>query len=493
MKKRIIILILSVLLKNVSAVNYYWNPDFISGNINWTDLNNWYTVSGGSVHPVSLPGPADDIYIDSNSSYPVMALDDTAVCHSVFISGALTGIPEINDMGFYSMHVYGSFYGHDSLIINTAIYFMSGATGNQIDLYAPFNGAFDNLSVYFSGTGEWTLADNLIANVISVENGTLKSNDKQVTSKSFLIQGNLNRTVLLGQSVVECIDAGSGFFVTGSNYIIDADSASIILTVGDNIVLAFDGGINQHYHYVEMDTLAPVAGIAGSECEIDHLVCYGAIQDLLMTGTIHKAEFFGGGSIGDASSGNIVYDTLILDNTVPGGLGPNYYYTIETDSLFVNDLITVNSGIADTISIIAAMPNILVLPSDTICLDYIKLENSNAVGSGYYFAGNNSIDLGSNSGWTFTNCNFGSVGIISFETQKIKIFPNPSSSLFMVNAEEKINSVRVFNLSGQCTNAEIIKNSEEQIIISLEELPTGLYLIELFTDKGIIREKIAKK
>ena len=499
MKKKLLLFVFSMLLLTGKATDYYWNPDFMAGNINWTDLNNWYTTSGGTINPSVLPGPADDIYIDSNSSYPVMAIDDTATCRSVYIGNFLTGIPEINDMGFYGLHVYGSFYGHDSLSINTNIFFASGVPGNQIDLNAPYfqlSSPLLNLSVSFVGAGEWTLIDDLVANVVSVENGTFKSNDKLITVRNFLIQGTVNRTVLLGQSTIEVFDVGSGFLVYGSNYSIDADSADIILTVGDNIILAFAGGTGQHYHYVEMDTLAPVAGISGTNCEIDHLVCYGSIQDLTMTGVVHKGEFFGGASIsnpGTGSSAFLHYDTLILDNTVPGGLGPNNSYFIDADSLFVNDVIIVNSGLADTISITSVTPNMLVLPSDTICLDYIKLQNSNALGSGYYFAGNNSVDLGSNSGWTFTNCVFGSVGVTSFENEDIKIFPNPASSILTIESEKKIRSCKLYTITGQIVHPEINANSEEQLFVGLGNLQNGLYMIELITDNGIIRKKITKQ
>jgi hypothetical protein len=498
LKRNFVLFLLSAMLSYSNAANYYWVPDYTVYNFNWSDLNNWATTSGGIVHPAMLPGPADNVIVDAGSIVPQLNIDDTAKCfHIAFASGLPN--PLVLDLG-YPLMVFGSFNGCSNLNINVRVEFWSNVPGNTIDLYAPaavMGGTINGLRAVFKGSGEWSLLSPLEANYIGMEGGTIKTNNYRITTHNFMSTGNANRSMLLGQSTVETIDQGGGFFVSGSNYFIDADSAVIKLTVGDNIALAFDGGNSQHYHIVEFDTIAPTPGISGTNCEIDELICFATLQNMSFSGRIHKAQFYAGGFLSNASTGALVYDTLILENTLPPSFGSNSDYYLDTDSLFVNNVFQVNSGISDTISItesLGGFGNYLTLPADTMCLDFLKLRNINARGTGFYFTGNNSVDLGFNSGWFFYSCNFSGVGTALLpEKDNIKIYPNPTCNSVVIESPEEINVIRIYSLTGQLLRTEYVKNSKNNFIMRLDDLTDGLYFIELESNKEIMRKTVIRQ
>ena len=98
------------------------------------------------------------------------------------------------------------------------------------------------------------------------------------------------------------------------------------------------------------------------------------------------------------------------------------------------------------------------------------------------------------------NINDTYVGIasISDEEYQFRVFPNPSSNLFTVNFELEENEdiqFRIIDLSGKLISQERFINAEiglNTIEIQADEWANGIYLFELYTQKGIIAEKLIK-
>lgn len=137
MKKLILATLIVCKCLAVHAANYYWNPDPSSASFtnDWSDLNNWTTTSGGTIHPSVLPGPGDDVYIEGNSTFPYMMLDVSAECRDFYILGGPLN-PEVASLG-PSLTVHGSFYGTDAMSLACHIIFASNNTGNTLDLFMP--------------------------------------------------------------------------------------------------------------------------------------------------------------------------------------------------------------------------------------------------------------------------------------------------------------------------------------------------------------------
>jgi hypothetical protein len=73
------------------------------------------------------------------------------------------------------------------------------------------------------------------------------------------------------------------------------------------------------------------------------------------------------------------------------------------------------------------------------------------------------------------------------------VFPNPSKGLLMVNLQESTDAMlSVISLNGQLLKQfEIRDDSNTQLNIS--DLPAGIYLLNIQTDKKVAMMKIVKQ
>lgn len=69
------------------------------------------------------------------------------------------------------------------------------------------------------------------------------------------------------------------------------------------------------------------------------------------------------------------------------------------------------------------------------------------------------------------------------------IFPNPVVNNFKININNKINKVQIFDIAGK-TMAISVNIANKQVDINT--LPTGVYIVKIFTDKEILTTKIIK-
>ena len=71
----------------------------------------------------------------------------------------------------------------------------------------------------------------------------------------------------------------------------------------------------------------------------------------------------------------------------------------------------------------------------------------------------------------------------------IKIYPNPVSNILSINSEIKIRKVEIFSLLGH--RVKIVNKNFRSI--NLEYLSKGIYMIKIYSEKGITVRKLIKK
>jgi hypothetical protein len=74
------------------------------------------------------------------------------------------------------------------------------------------------------------------------------------------------------------------------------------------------------------------------------------------------------------------------------------------------------------------------------------------------------------------------------KTQKVRIYPNPTSTLLHIEASSPIQSVKLYNSLGQRVMVEYKVNK-----VNIASLPVGIYMVHIQTDQGILRKKVYKK
>ncbi len=75
----------------------------------------------------------------------------------------------------------------------------------------------------------------------------------------------------------------------------------------------------------------------------------------------------------------------------------------------------------------------------------------------------------------------------------VDVFPNPASDLISISVtDEIISSVSIINVSGKVLYQEDISN-EVNVDVDLKDLSQGIYILNIYTNKGVITRKIIKE
>ena len=84
-----------------------------------------------------------------------------------------------------------------------------------------------------------------------------------------------------------------------------------------------------------------------------------------------------------------------------------------------------------------------------------------------------------------------SLGINSGNSIDLKLYPNPTSGLILIESSEIIGEITVYDLSGKRVYFQ--NNSDVQLQIDLSDLNKGMYLIKVSTDNSIINRRVILK
>ena len=86
------------------------------------------------------------------------------------------------------------------------------------------------------------------------------------------------------------------------------------------------------------------------------------------------------------------------------------------------------------------------------------------------------------------------VGIKTPKFEAFKIYPNPTTSELRVESGElKVNSVEVFDIYGKKLSQLSTFNSQLSTQINVSQLPAGVYIIKIQSDKGVYKQQFIKK
>lgn len=92
----------------------------------------------------------------------------------------------------------------------------------------------------------------------------------------------------------------------------------------------------------------------------------------------------------------------------------------------------------------------------------------------------------STSNWTYIDptssfsidCD-GGLGLQTNEITEMTLYPNPATTLLTIDTEELIRSISIFNVSGKRVQYETVPT------FSVQELPQGVYLVNIVTENGV--------
>jgi hypothetical protein len=99
---------------------------------------------------------------------------------------------------------------------------------------------------------------------------------------------------------------------------------------------------------------------------------------------------------------------------------------------------------------------------------------------------------GSGQTYYFDDMKFGAaLGVASFEASKIKMYPNPTSSVFTIEAKDIVESISLYNVLGQ----EVLSKNpnSNSVTLDITNLQTGVYVVKTMIGGVSTTSRIVKK
>jgi hypothetical protein len=180
---------------------YYW----VGGSGTWDNSSNthWSLTSGGA-GAQGPPTANDDVVFDANSNATAYTVTTgtSPACFNFTTAGPASGSMTLT--ATTAFNVYGSATVPSSgvaITIGSSVVFRSTYVGQTIGI--AYNTGFTAGSVEFNGVGgAWTLTNNLKGSLFTLTNGTLTTNNYNITGTQFQSTNSNTRSLNLGSSTI---------------------------------------------------------------------------------------------------------------------------------------------------------------------------------------------------------------------------------------------------------------------------------------------------
>ncbi len=254
-------------ITGLTGSDYYW----VGGSGNWSDFaNHWATTSGGSTFETTVPGVLDNVIFDANSfssAGEIVTIDSDEVNFNDLDASTSTQPFTISGNGKV-MNVYGSVDLPSTVTVTVSTYnFLT--VGTEILNFN--NGPGSNYDFNFMSSGTWGLSSALAVKNLSIEAGTINTNNENVVvSQSISFLGTNNKTLSLGTSSVQTgsltanmaenvtLNGGSSTISAGATWFLETHASNNI-TLND---ITFLGGSSALlYDDLSVNTFTLEAGV----------------------------------------------------------------------------------------------------------------------------------------------------------------------------------------------------------------------------------------
>ena len=388
----LILFVLSALqLPALSAADYYW----VGGNGNWSDITHWRTASGGTTQQNTVPSGADNVFFDANSftgANQTVTIDAPNIyCRDMNWTGA-TGNPRLSGTALQAINISGSM----TLIPAMQYNHLGDVTfeGNEGGLIIDMAGFRIRRNLNFKGgsSSAWTLASSIAAD------STLLCTGGSLTTADFDMEAGYLELMPLIQST----------WSLG----------------GSHLVVTQNGRLLQNYYYrypaqIMGDFLTIQPGTSIVELSGDRTDLIATSASKVYLNEVYFSSSTGSGYLSfirdGYSDGFGPFDLNVLRFNNNGTVGFNGN-TIGTLRLNAGKAYRFEAGTTTdigTLEVMASCAQPVTIQSTTpnnparwtiggnVALSYLNVQGIEV--NGGTITADMSSDLGSNSGWQFTN------------------------------------------------------------------------------------------
>ncbi len=338
-----------------TAATQYWFKD--TGN--WSTAGQWFLATNGGGGAGRVPLPQDDVVFDVNSFSAVsktVTQDMPRIGKSINWTGA-TNSPTWTVST--ALTIYGSLTLISGMTFTNSVSWTFEGRGSFTLTMAGknFNSSVPTITISMFG-GTLTLQDaySQTTGTLVLNNGTLNTNNFNVTLNAFSSNVSTARTLTMG-SETWTISGAPNFWLVTSTLTLNRGTSTISMTNTGSGVKTFTGGGLTYYNLSLTGGGTGAVTIAGSNT-FNTFTINAPLTVTFTSGTTQTVSSF----VATGTSGNVI--------------------TINSST----------SGTAATLS----------RSSGTVSCDYLSLKDSAATGGAKWYAGANSTNVSGNSGWIFT-------------------------------------------------------------------------------------------
>ncbi len=84
-----------------------------------------------------------------------------------------------------------------------------------------------------------------------------------------------------------------------------------------------------------------------------------------------------------------------------------------------------------------------------------------------------------------------SVSVDSIEIKTVKLIPNPANDRLKIQTEKQILAIQLFSLEGSSILHNLY-NAKKEVILDVKEIPSGIYVVKVYTKSGVYASKLIK-
>lgn len=344
----------------------WWVGGGSTTNWNATTPTNWSTSSGGAGN-AAVPGTTDDVCFDANSGNPYTSIIAANITiKSIDCTGSNSGSTiTLNSGTDLFVQVGGIKFVSTMAFVasasNSIVEMLGAAVNAQIDLTGQ---TLKELA--FAGSGSWQLVsdanfDSSVGQFV-VSQGTVTTNNHNITVGSVNISGASTRSLTLGSSTINVGATGTLWNATTTTGLtFNAGTSTINTTDQSSTGKTFVGG-GLTYNNLNL-------GVGSGSISITGANTFNSL-----------------GVIASFAAGTVIFPASVTQTMTT--------FAITGAS---GKVITITSSSAGTQATLSKA-------SGNVCSDFLSLKDSNATGGASWFAGAHSTNVSGNAGWTFTAC-----------------------------------------------------------------------------------------
>lgn len=375
----------------LSAADYFW----VGGSGNWSDISHWATTSGGNTGHSQAPTSEDDVFFDANSftaaGQVVTFNTDINFCRNLSFLGA-TNNPTLRSAENVTLNVYGGF----TLIAGMTMDYSGQMvfTGDLPDNSIDFANHAAGQTITFAGTASWRLDGAVtVDSTFTLTEGTLQTNGQAVTCGYLRSDGNANRTLDLGASLITVVKSTyrpyefSPIELQWHPLWLDARNLTIlpgtsrIELLGTRLDLFFEGP---------------------GTIDLNELVLAAPTGDAILEAWINYNGFDSEPDI-NVNYLDLRHRTDVQTEFSAGTLElhPGQEYTFESNLTYTLDDLVATGDCRAGIDLMASDNGspATFASAGNITVAFVSLQSIAATGGGSFTA-NDAVDFGNNTGWT---------------------------------------------------------------------------------------------